>query len=56
MIALCIILIAILTFLRAKRRVTEQRRYPTTQHHHHLTTYSPEQLRQARNDRHITTW
>lgn len=54
MIALCIILIAILTFLRAKRRVTEQRRYPTIKHH--LTTYSPEQLRQARNDRRITTW
>lgn len=54
MIALCIILIVILTFLRAKRRVTEQRRYPTTQHH--LTTYSPEQLRQARSDRRVTTW
>ena len=54
MIALCIILIAILTFLRAKRRVTEQRRYPTTKHH--LTTYSPEQLRQARSDRRVTTW
>lgn len=54
MIALCIILIAILAFLRAKRQVTTQRRYPTTQHH--LTTYSSEQLRQARSDRRVTTW
>lgn len=54
MIIMLIILIAILAFLRAKRRVTTQRRYPTTQHH--LTKYSPEQLRQARNDRRITTW
>lgn len=54
MIALCIILIVILTFLRAKRRVTEQRHIP--QPKSHLTTYSPEQLRQARSDRRITTW
>lgn len=54
MIITCIILVAILTFLRTHRRVTEQRRYPTIKHH--LTTYTPKQLQEARSDRRVRYW
>lgn len=55
MIIMLIILSAILVFLRTRRQTPPPRRH-IPQPKSHIPTYSPEQLRQARNDRRITTW